>query len=57
MSNFPELNIGGGGRAQVSGSIPVDLPTNGSYHVDIYRSRQPTLDALVACGNLKLSGG
>jgi hypothetical protein len=57
MSNFPELSIGGGGRAQVSGSIPVDLPLNGSYHVDIYRSRQPTLDALVACGNLKLSDG
>lgn len=53
MSNFPELNIGGSGRAQVTTSLPVDLPTNGAYHVDIYRSRQPTLDALVACGNLK----
>lgn len=53
MSNFPELQIGGGGRAQVTGSLPIELPTSGSYHVDIYRSRQQGTDALIACGNLK----
>jgi hypothetical protein len=53
MSNFPELNVGSSGRSQVQGSIPVVLPTTGVYHVDIYRSRQASVDALVACGNLK----
>jgi hypothetical protein len=53
LSNFPEINIGGGGRGQITASLPVELPTNGVYHVDIYRSRQQGADALVACGNLK----
>lgn len=53
MSNFPEINIGGGGRGQVTASLPLELPITGVYHVDIYRSRQQGADALVACGNLK----
>lgn len=56
MSNFPELEIGGGGRAQVSSSLPVEFPTSGSYHIAVYRSRQQGIDALIACGNLKLVG-
>ncbi|MDO8502792.1 MAG: hypothetical protein Q7S20_13220 [Gemmatimonadaceae bacterium] len=56
MSNFPELQIGGGGRAQVSSSLPVEFPTSGSYHIEVYRSRQQGIDALIACGNLKLVG-
>lgn len=57
MSNFPELNIGGGGRAQITTSLPIEFPVSGTYHVDIYRSRQQNIDQLVACGNLKLSNG
>ena len=57
MSNFPELNVGGGGRAQVNATLPLDLPTTGSYHVDIYRSRQGGVDALVACGNMRFVPG
>jgi hypothetical protein len=57
MSNFPELNIGSGGRVQVTSSIPTELPSTGSYHVDIYRSRQQSVDALIACGNLKYING
>jgi hypothetical protein len=57
LSNFPEINIGGSGRGQVTGPLPIAFPTTGSYHVDIYRSRQQSMDALVACGNLKLVGG
>ena len=53
MSNFPELNIGGGGRAQVTTSLPLDLPSNGTYHVAIYKDRRQGADALVACGNLR----
>jgi hypothetical protein len=57
MSNFPELNVGGGGRAQVTTSLPLEFPTNGSYHIDIYRERRQGADALIACGNLRYSGG
>ena len=56
LSNFPELQIGGGGRAQVTTSLPIEFPTTGSYHVDVYRSRQAGMDALIACGNMKLTG-
>ena len=53
MSNFPELNVGGGGRAQVTTSMPIALPANGTYHIDIYRDRRGGQDALIACGNLR----
>jgi hypothetical protein len=57
MSNFPELNIAGGGRAQVTTSLPISLPTSGSYHIDIYRDRRGGTESLVACGNLRYAGG
>lgn len=57
LANFPELQIGGAGRAQVTTSLPITFPTTGAYHIDIYRSRQQGTDALLACGNLKLVGG
>jgi hypothetical protein len=53
MSNFPELNVGGGGRAQVTTSMPIALPASGAYHIDIYRDRRGGADALIACGNLR----
>lgn len=55
MSNFPELSIAGGGRSQVTTSLPLELPTTGSYHIDIYRDRRASADALVACGNLRFA--
>jgi len=54
-SSFPELNVGGGGRAQVNAVLPLDLPTSGTYHLDIYRNRQSGPESLVGCGNLKYS--
>lgn len=56
MSSFPELNVGGGGRAQVSTSLPLQLPSTGTYHIDIYRDRRGGTDALIACGNLRYAG-
>jgi|SRR5688500_12142042 len=56
MSSFPELNVGGSGRAQVSTSLPLELPSTGAYHIDIYRDRRGGADALVACGNLRYAG-
>ena len=57
ISNFPELTVGGDGRAQVSVVLPFEFPTRGDYHINIYHERQQTLDQVVACGNLRASMG
>jgi hypothetical protein len=57
ISNFPELQVGGDGRAQVNALLPFELPLRGDYHINIYHERQQTLDQVVACGNLRASGG
>lgn len=57
ISNFPELGVGGDGRAQVNVVLPFDFPTRGDYHINIYHERQQTLDQVVACGNLRPSKG
>jgi len=53
LANFPELNIGSGGRAQVTATLPIDLPATGTYHVDIYKDRTGGAESLVGCGNFK----
>lgn len=53
MANFPELNVGSGGRAQVTATLPIDLPATGTYHVDIYKDRTGGAASLVGCGNFK----
>lgn len=53
MANFPELNIGSGGRAQVTATLPIELPSNDSYQVDIYKDRSGNAASLVGCGNFK----
>jgi hypothetical protein len=55
MTNFPELNIGSSGRAQLTATLPIDLPSSGAYHVDIYKSRSGGAENLVGCGNLRYS--
>jgi hypothetical protein len=57
ISNFPELTVGGDGRAQVSVELPFEFPKSGDYHINIYHERQQTLDQVVACGNLRPSQG
>ena len=55
LSNFPELNVSGSGRGQINGTIAVDLPATGTFHVDIYKDRTGSIEALVACGNMRYS--
>ena len=57
ISNFPELTVGGDGRAQVNVVLPFEFPARGDYHVNIYHERQQTLDQVVACGTLRPSMG
>ena len=53
MANFPSLNVGSGGRAQVTATLPIDLPQSGTYHVDIYKDRSGNAVSLVGCGNFR----
>ena len=57
LSNFPELNLVSGGRAQITVTLPIDLPVAGTYHIDIYRDRLGGTESVVGCGNLKYLAG
>jgi hypothetical protein len=57
ISNFPELQIGGDGRAQVNVTLPFEFPGRGDYHINIYHERQQTLDQVIACGNMRSATG
>lgn len=57
INNFPELQVGGDGRAQVTATLPFEFPARGDYHINIYHERGQTLDQVIACGNLRASGG
>ena len=52
-SNFPELDLSGGGKADAEITLALELPKSGVYHVDVYKDREGALAGLVACGNLK----
>lgn len=57
ISAFPELQVGGDGRAQINVTLPFEFPTRGDYHINVYHERQSTLDQVIACGNLRSSTG
>lgn len=53
LSAFPELDVTGAGRARFDATLSVELPTSGTFHIDIYKNRQGGAESLVGCGNLK----
>jgi len=57
ISNFPEIEVGSGGHADVEATLTLELPTSGNYHLDIYRDRQGSPESVVGCGNLRYSAG
>jgi hypothetical protein len=56
-SNFPELDVRGGGIAKVSVSLALEFPTSGSYHIEVYKDRTSENDSIVACGDMKYVAG
>lgn len=56
-SSFPELEVSGGGKAQLNATLSIELPTSGLYHIDIYKDRTGGAESLVGCGNLKYDPG
>jgi hypothetical protein len=48
---YPVLKVGGDGRAQADAYLPVPVPRQGQYFVNVHAS--PTnMGTIVACGNL-----
>jgi len=56
-SNFPELDVRGGGIVKASVSLALEFPTTGAYHIEIYKDRTSENDSLVACGDMKYAAG
>lgn len=52
IDNFPMIEIGSNGRAQLDAEIAVGVPTSGEYHVNVYVGGQQ-LDNVITCANLK----
>lgn len=52
VSLFHPLELGSNGRAEANVSVPIMLPTDGTYHVNVYIGNQAALSDVVACANL-----
>jgi hypothetical protein len=52
FEQFPLLDIGSNGRAELQAELPLELVPNSSYHVNIYNGGQQ-LENVFTCGNLK----
>lgn len=51
---FTPIEVGPSGRGEVSVIIPFELPTSGTYHVDIYEGARATLADVQACAELRI---
>lgn len=54
VNAFSPIEVGPSGRGEVTVVIPFELPTQGSFHIDIYQARRATLADVQACAELKM---
>lgn len=52
IDNFPMIEVGGDGRAQLDAELALSLPDSGEYHVNVYNGGQE-LSNVITCANLK----
>jgi hypothetical protein len=52
---FPVIEVGATGRGSVEADLPMTLPTDGEYHVNVYFQGQQISDVMT-CGALKMTG-
>lgn len=52
IENFPIMEVGSNGRAQLDEELALELPQTGEYHVNVYLGGQQ-LDNVITCANLK----
>jgi len=53
IERFPVIEIGNNGRGQLESDMSLELPSNGSYHVNIYWSSGTQLSDVMTCANLR----
>ena len=53
VNSFAPLEIGSDGRVEATTHIPLQMPTDGSYHIDFYSGNTARLTDVVACADLK----
>ena len=52
VDNFPMIEVGSDGRAQLDTELSLSLPESGEYHVNVYNGGQE-LSNVITCANLK----
>jgi hypothetical protein len=52
IDNFPQIEVGSNGRAQLDTELSLGVPTTGEYHINVYVGGQQ-LDNVITCANLK----
>jgi hypothetical protein len=55
VERFPQIDVGNNGRGQLNTEMALSLPTNGSYHVNIYWANGQQLSDVMTCANLRKS--
>jgi hypothetical protein len=56
IENFPVIEVGNNGRAQLDDEVALELPQTGEYHVNVYLGGQ-NLENVITCANLKRGDG
>lgn len=52
---FPVIEVGATGRGSLDADLPIALPSQGEYHVNVYFQGQQISDVMT-CGALRLAG-
>lgn len=52
FESFPVIEIGSSGRGTLDADVPLPMPTEGEYHVNVYFQGQQISDVMT-CGDLK----
>ena len=52
VDNFPMIEVGSDGRAQLDTELSLSPPESGEYHVNVYNGGQE-LSNVITCANLK----
>jgi len=55
VENFPIIEVGSNGRAQLDDELALELPQSGEYHINVYLGGQ-NLDNVITCANLRKAG-
>ena len=52
VSQFPDISMSNG-RGQVDADVPLELPTSGTYHVDVFWGNGGDQADVMTCANLR----